>query len=80
MVEGESALEKNYSVGKYPNKKNIGITAGASAPEIIVKELIKEIKKIRKISISEIKGIEENIVFKLPKIWNSLNIKFQFHP
>ena len=25
MVEGESALEKNYSVGKYPNKKNIGI-------------------------------------------------------
>ncbi len=50
------------------NKKNIGITAGASAPEIIVKELIKEIKKIRKISISEIKGIEENIVFKLPKI------------
>ena len=50
------------------NKKNIGITAGASAPEIIIKELIKEIKKIKQISISEIAGIEENIVFKLPKI------------
>ena len=37
------------------DKKNIGITAGASAPEILVQELIKEIKKIKQISISEIK-------------------------
>ncbi len=50
------------------NKKNIGITAGASAPEILVQKLVKEIKKIKQISISEIKGIEENIIFKLPKI------------
>ena len=50
------------------DKKNIGITAGASAPEILVQKLVKEIKKIKKISISEIKGIEENIIFKLPKI------------
>ncbi len=50
------------------DKKNIGITAGASAPEILVQELVKEIKKIKQISISEIKGIEENIIFKLPKI------------
>ena len=50
------------------DKKNIGITAGASAPEILVQELIKEIKKIKQISISEIKGIEENIIFNLPKI------------
>ncbi len=50
------------------NKKNIGITAGASAPEVLVKNLIKEIKKTKQISISEIKGVEENIIFKLPKI------------
>ena len=50
------------------DKKNIGITAGASAPEILVQGLVKEIKKIKQISISEIKGIEENIIFKLPKI------------
>ena len=50
------------------DKKNIGITAGASAPEILVQRLVKEIKKIKQISISEIKGIEENIIFKLPKI------------
>jgi 4-hydroxy-3-methylbut-2-en-1-yl diphosphate reductase len=50
------------------NKKNIGITAGASAPEVLVKNLIKEIKKTKQISITEIKGVEENIIFKLPKI------------
>jgi len=50
------------------NKKSIGITAGASAPEILVQELIQEIKKIAKVSIAEINGIQETTVFKLPKI------------
>jgi len=50
------------------NKKSIGITAGASAPEILVQGLIQEIKKITEVSISEIKGIQETTVFKLPKI------------
>jgi len=50
------------------NKKSIGITAGASAPEVLVQGLIKEIKKITEVSISEIKGIQETTIFKLPKI------------
>jgi len=50
------------------NKKSIGITAGASAPEVLVQGLIKEIKKITEVSISEIKGIQETTVFNLPKI------------
>jgi len=50
------------------NKKSIGITAGASAPEVLVQSLIQEIKKIREVSISEIKGIQETTIFKLPKI------------
>ena len=50
------------------NKKSIGITAGASAPEVLVQGLIQEIKKITKVSISEIKGIQETTIFKLPKI------------
>jgi 4-hydroxy-3-methylbut-2-enyl diphosphate reductase len=50
------------------DKKNIGITAGASAPETLVQDLIKEIKKDKEISITEVSGIEENITFKLPKI------------
>jgi 4-hydroxy-3-methylbut-2-enyl diphosphate reductase len=50
------------------NKKSIGITAGASAPEVLVQGLIQEIKKITEVSISEIKGIQETTIFNLPKI------------
>ena len=50
------------------NNKNIGITAGASAPEILVQQLITEIKKVSNINLSEINGIEENVIFKLPVI------------
>ena len=50
------------------NKKKIGITAGASAPEILVKNLIKKIKSNYDVLIDEMNGIEENIIFKLPKI------------
>ena len=50
------------------NKKKIGITAGASAPEILVKNLIKKIKSNYNVLIDEMTGIEENIIFKLPNI------------
>ncbi|MDB4096740.1 4-hydroxy-3-methylbut-2-enyl diphosphate reductase [Methylophilaceae bacterium] len=50
------------------NKKNIGITAGASAPEILVKNLIKKIKSNYDVLIDEMNGVEENIIFKLPNI------------
>ena len=50
------------------NKKKIGITAGASAPEILVKNLIKKIKTNYDVLIDEMNGIEENIIFKLPNI------------
>ena len=50
------------------DKKSIGITAGASAPEVLVQSLIQEIKKITTVSISELKGIQETTIFNLPKI------------
>ena len=50
------------------NKKYIGITAGASAPEILVKNLIKKIKSNYDVLIDEMNGVEENIIFKLPNI------------
>jgi 4-hydroxy-3-methylbut-2-enyl diphosphate reductase len=50
------------------NKKKIGITAGASAPEILVKNLIKKIKRNYDVLIDEMNGVEENIIFKLPNI------------
>ena len=50
------------------NKKKNGITAGASAPEILVKNLIKKIKSNYDVLIDEMNGVEENIIFKLPNI------------
>jgi len=50
------------------NKKKVGITAGASAPEVLVKKLIKKIKSNYDVLIDEMSGIEENVIFKLPNI------------
>ena len=46
--------------------KNIGISSGASAPEILVKEFIAKIKKRTDIEINEIEVAKENVVFKIP--------------
>lgn len=50
-------------------KKNIGITAGASAPEILVEEVIEKLKIFYKgdVNVSDMSGIEESTVFALPK-------------
>jgi len=46
--------------------KSIGISSGASAPEILVQNFINELKKNIKIKIEEIEVIKEDIVFKTP--------------
>ena len=50
--------------------KNIGITSGASAPEELVFDLIKEIKKNSEVEVKEIEVAKENVSFKLPKTLN----------
>lgn len=49
-----------------PNYR-VGITAGASAPETLVSDIVKYLKDNFTASVSTMEGIEENIVFKLPK-------------
>lgn len=58
----------NFDMSLLKNKKRVAITAGASAPEILVKNLIKKIEKNYNVSINKMNGIEENIIFKLPSI------------
>jgi 4-hydroxy-3-methylbut-2-enyl diphosphate reductase len=48
-------------------KKNIGISAGASAPEILIDQIITKISKTYPAQIKELKGIQENVIFKLPE-------------
>jgi len=46
--------------------ETIGITAGASAPEELVAELIERLKSFRDVQLETVDGVEENIQFKLP--------------
>jgi 4-hydroxy-3-methylbut-2-enyl diphosphate reductase len=46
--------------------KTIGISSGASAPEILVKKFINEIKEKIDIKINEINIIKEDVYFKIP--------------
>ena len=52
------------------NSNVIGISSGASAPEILVDNFIKELKNKFTVSIDEVEIIKENVVFKVPKKLN----------
>ncbi len=51
---------------KIQNCKTIGISSGASAPEVLVENFINKLKENFKIKIEEVEIIKENIVFKVP--------------
>ena len=51
---------------KIQNCKIIGVSSGASAPEILVESFLNKLKEKFKISIEEIEIVKENIVFKVP--------------
>ncbi|MDK4698296.1 4-hydroxy-3-methylbut-2-enyl diphosphate reductase [Kingella negevensis] len=63
MVDNASFLQREWFEGK--NK--VGLTAGASAPEVLVQEVIKQIQTWGINDIQQGKGEEETIVFVLPK-------------
>ena len=62
--------EKEIPFQEIKNSDTIGISSGASAPEKLVQELLKNIKKDRKVFIEEVVVAEEKVVFKLPKELN----------
>jgi len=63
MVDSPDELKGNWLVGK----TRVGLTAGASAPEILVKQVIDRIKALGAVSIRKLDGIEETVKFPLPK-------------
>jgi len=52
------------------NSNTIGISSGASAPEILVDNFINELKNRFTVSIDEVEIIKEDVVFKVPKKLN----------
>ncbi len=62
--------ESKIPYDQIQNSNTIGISSGASAPEILVKNFINDLKNRFTISIDEVEIIKENVVFKIPKKLN----------
>ena len=63
MVDNASYLRREWFAGK----RQVGVTAGASAPEVLVQEVIATLKDWGHDTLREGEGAEESIVFVLPK-------------
>lgn len=63
MVDNASYLQASWLVGK----KKIGVSAGASAPEVLVKEVISRLQHMGAQQVEELQGVIESVVFQLPK-------------
>jgi 4-hydroxy-3-methylbut-2-enyl diphosphate reductase len=62
LIESASEFRPEWLVGK----KRIGVSAGASAPEILVEELIELLKTRGVASVRKLPGVEEHVQFPLP--------------
>ena len=63
LIDDAAALDPAWLDGI----KTVGITAGASAPEELVQELITSLGTIGKVNVQELGGVEEHMQFKLPR-------------
>lgn len=63
MVDSASQIDPRWLEGK----KRIGVTAGASAPEVLVNDVIDQLKKYGASSVRVLEGVREGVVFPLPK-------------
>ncbi|MDM9561395.1 MULTISPECIES: 4-hydroxy-3-methylbut-2-enyl diphosphate reductase [Bordetella] len=63
LVDGAHAIDPAWLRGK----QRIGITAGASAPEILVQQVVQRLKELGAVSVRTMPGLEENVAFPLPK-------------
>ncbi len=63
MVDMAADLDPQWLAGK----QRIGVTAGASAPEVLVRALIDRLRELGASDVREMGGIEEAVVFPLPR-------------
>jgi 4-hydroxy-3-methylbut-2-enyl diphosphate reductase len=63
MVDGADEIDPAWIEGK----RRIGVTAGASAPELLVEEVITRLRSLGARNVRELDGIEETIVFPMPR-------------
>jgi 4-hydroxy-3-methylbut-2-en-1-yl diphosphate reductase len=63
MVDNASQIDPQWLAGKL----RIGVTAGASAPEVLVQAVIDRLKELGARSVRTLEGVEEHVTFPLPK-------------
>jgi len=63
MVDRAADLRPEWIAGK----RRVGVTAGASAPQVLVDELIARLKALGAESVRVLPGITERVVFTLPR-------------
>ena len=63
LIDGAEDIQKQWLQGK----KEIGVTAGASAPEVLVEEVMAYLQKLGVGVVVENEGQKENVVFRLPR-------------
>jgi len=63
LIDGADAIDPAWLEGR----PRIGITAGASAPEVLVRQVIDRLKELGAVSVRTMPGLEESIAFPLPK-------------
>ena len=63
LIDDPNDIEPSWLQGV----QTIGITAGASAPEVLVQSVIKRLKELGVNEIGELEGCEENTVFEVPR-------------
>lgn len=63
MVDNAAQIDPSWLQGV----SRIGVTAGASAPEILVQQVIERLKELGAGSVRALEGVEENVTFPLPK-------------
>ena len=63
MVDNATELNPRWLHGK----ERVGITAGASAPEVLVQAVIDKLKSLGAVSVRDVEGIAERVTFPLPK-------------
>lgn len=63
LIDSYSEIQAEWLEGK----QSVGVTAGASAPELLVRQVLDRLEQLGAEKISELNGVEETISFALPK-------------
>ena len=66
LIDNKTELKQEWLLGR----RCVGVSAGASAPEVLVRDVIARLKELGASNVRELEGITEGVVFPIPKALN----------